>query len=201
MNFSPLANPAPKSMCLALHRLSQQLKTVDLSQLMIDPEFFWPVNANGTTPSWPSLTKVNISCRYAGNLLYGPLQTFARDSSRVSRHGSVEPRNDQQQILSGRLLSKQLDELYLAAGHAAKYMPRLKSMALDISISNPLESHHYFGYDATSGKATWTMSSDYRPSNEVREAWDVAARAHGHAQMSAEFHSTQDSVSEATVSM
>ncbi|KAL2704454.1 hypothetical protein AAEP93_005525 [Penicillium crustosum] len=201
MNFSPLANPAPKSMCLALHRLSQQLKTVDLSQLMIDPEFFWLVNANGTTPSWPSLTKVNISCRYAGNLLYGPLQTFARDSSRVSRHGSVEPRNDQQQILSGRLLSKQLDELYLAAGHAAKYMPRLKSMALDISISNPLESHHYFGYDATSGKATWTMSSDYRPSNEVREAWDVAARAHGHAQMSAEFHSTQDSVSEATVSM
>ncbi|OQD60687.1 hypothetical protein PENPOL_c021G10365 [Penicillium polonicum] len=196
-NLPPLAN---KSMCLALHRLTQQLKTVDLSQIMIDPEFFWPVNANGTTPSWPNLIKIDISYRYAGNLLYGPLQTFAQDSSKVSRDGSVVPRDDQQ-IPSRRLLSKQLDELYLAAGRAAQYMPKLDSMDLDISISNSSGSQHYFRYDATSGTATWMRSSDYHPSNEVQEAWDVAARGHGHAQMAAEFHSTEDSASDSNVSL
>ncbi|CAI7582851.1 unnamed protein product [Penicillium discolor] len=194
VNFSPLSNPAPKSMCLALHQLTQQLKTVDLSQIMIDPEFFWPVNANGTTPSWPNLTEIKIRYRYAHNLLCA-LESFARDSSRVSRNGSVGPRDDRQETSSRRLLSKQLDELYLAAGRAAQYMPRLNSMILDISISYPFGSHHYFRYDATSGTATWTRSSDYHPSDEVQEAWDVAARCQGNAQVSAEFHSTQVSAS------
>ncbi|CRL29363.1 unnamed protein product [Penicillium camemberti] len=167
----PLANPAPKSMCLALHRLTQQLKTVELSQIMIDPEFFWPADANDTTPSWPNLTEIHIGYR-------------------VSRSGSVEPRRGQQQIPSRRQLNKRLDELYLAAGRAAQYMPRLNSM--DIAIVNLPRTWYCFGYDATSGTATWTTSSDYRPSNEVREAWDVAARGHGHAEMYAEFPSTGD---------
>ncbi|CAI7589407.1 unnamed protein product [Penicillium viridicatum] len=200
-NFPPLANPPPKSMCLTLHRLTQQLKTVDLAQIMIDPEFFWPVNANGTTPYWPNLIKIGISYRYAANVLYGPLQTLAQDSSRISRDGSVVPHDDQQQILPRRLLSKQLDKLYLAAGRAAQHMPKLDLMDLDISISNSSGSEHYFKYDATSGTATWTRSSDYRPPNEVQEAWDVAARGHGHGQMSAEFHSIGDSASDSTVSL
>lgn len=177
-------------MCLALHRLTQQLKTVELSQIMIDPEFFWPADANDTTPSWPNLTEIHIGYRYGRNMIYGSIDTFARDSLRVSRSGSVEPRRGQQQIPSRRQLNKRLDELYLAAGRAAQYMPRLNSM--DIAIVNLPRTWYCFGYDATSGTATWTTSSDYRPSNEVREAWDVAARGHGHAEMYAEFPSTGD---------
>ncbi|KAJ5932539.1 hypothetical protein N7516_007028 [Penicillium verrucosum] len=176
MNFPPPANP---HLCLALHRLTQQLKTVELSQIMIDPELFWPANANDTTPSWPNLIKIDISYKRARNMRYGRLQTFAGE----------------QHLSSGRPSSKQLDELYLAAGRAAQYMPRLNSMNLDISISNSSGSQHYFKYDATSGTATWRRSSDYRPPNEVQEAWDIAARGHGHAQMYADFRSTEDSAS------
>lgn len=48
-------------------------------------------------------------------------------------------------------MSKNLDELGLAAGRATQYMHRLNSMDIVIGVLSVPTSHDYFSYDANLG--------------------------------------------------
>lgn len=85
-----------------------------------------------------------------------------------------------------------LGDIYIAAGDAARQMPQLKIMELEASIPriDGLEHvlgccpSHKFKYDRPSGAATWISSSEFHVTERMRETWDVAAKAHGHFQVS-----------------
>ncbi|CAI7659207.1 unnamed protein product [Penicillium glandicola] len=143
----------PNSMCLELYQLTLKLESVDLSQIMISPALFWPVDTSIRTRLWPNLTRFSMSYEYALPKSELPYQFRSQ-------------------------LKRDLENLYLVAGRAAQYMPRLNSMDLDVSILRL--ARYYFRYEGTSGKATWTRFSKYQVSNKVQEAWDLAAKGHGH---------------------
>ncbi|KAJ5496511.1 hypothetical protein N7463_008498 [Penicillium fimorum] len=197
-NLSAPLNPIPDFRCRALHELTQQLQSVDLSQIIISPELFWPGDASHTTPFWPILTKFAASYRYFpphGSSPFGESQTVDEYSSPVSSDDSIEQSDELQQSLYPRMLRKYLDELFLAAGRAAQRMPRLNLMEIDIGTLRVPAFECCFRYDAILGTATWTTFSEFRLSNEVQEAWDFAAKSHGHAQIRAEVVSAESSLS------
>ncbi|KAJ5951931.1 uncharacterized protein N7479_010344 [Penicillium vulpinum] len=182
-NCSTPLTTGPNSVCLSLYQLTQQLESVDLFQIMISPESFWPVDASNTTPFWPTLRKFVASCTYAPADGYSPLNgclKLDKDSSPVSQHDSVEASDNQEQSQFRQLLIKNMDEVFLAAGRAAQHMPKLSLMEIDIGTFFLPDSRYSFMYDASSGTATWTTSSEFCISNEVRDAWDIAAQGHGH---------------------
>ncbi|KAJ5807334.1 hypothetical protein N7447_010790 [Penicillium robsamsonii] len=194
----PSFNPIPDFQCRALHQLTQQLESVDLSQIMIGPELFWPADPSNTTPFWPILTKFDASFKYPspyGFTSFRESRTLDESSSLESSDDSVEQPNDQQQSLHPRMLRKYLYELFLAAGRAAQCMPRLNLMQIDIGTLRVPAFEFCFRYDATLGTATWTTFSEFRLSNEVQEAWDLVAKSHGHAQIRAEVLSAESSLS------
>lgn len=184
--------------------MTQRLENVYLSQIMIGPEVFWPADANNITPFWPNLLKFSMSYTYTPSSGFNPvrgtlgsegdLSPGSPDSYPDATDDSVEPPDNKQQSPILRLVSKNLEELYLAAGRAAQHMPRLSSMDLDVCIFHSPSTQYYFRYDATLGTATWMRSSDYRVSNEVQEAWDVAAKGHGHGQICTEVRSLDSSL-------
>ncbi|CAG8897572.1 unnamed protein product [Penicillium egyptiacum] len=180
-DYIPHSTPGPNFRSLALHQMTQQLESVDLSETMIGPELFWPVDANNTTPFWPNLIQITI--RYS--------------NAPASWDDSVEPPDDQQE---SPFKSKYLDELSLAAGRAAQHMPRLNSMEIGIGSSSTPASHYYFTYDAILGEAIWAISSEFYVSKKAQQAWDVAAKRHGTAMPSVvvcamDTHSSNSSLS------
>ncbi|KAJ5355942.1 hypothetical protein N7517_010551 [Penicillium concentricum] len=198
-NFSAPFSPIPDFRCRALHQLTQQLESVDLLQIMIGPELFWPSDASHTAPFWPILTKFTASCRYLppyGFIPFGESRKLDESSSPVPSDVSLEQSDEQRQNLYPRMLRKYLDELFLAAGRAAQCMPRLSYMEIDIGTLRVPAFEFCFRYDATLGTATWTTFSEFCLLKEVHEAWDVAAKSHGHAQISADVLSAESSLSD-----
>ncbi|OQE44354.1 hypothetical protein PENCOP_c002G08363 [Penicillium coprophilum] len=174
-------NPRPNPLCLALHQLSQRLELVDLSQIIIGPELFWSVDASNTGPFWPRLTKFTASCSYFSAYGCGHLDKSIKldeDASSVSSDDSVEVPDDQEHLLYQQ--KDRLDEVFLAAGRAAQHMPRLNSMEIDIGTLRVPAFEFCFSYNARLGTAAWKNFSEFCVSNEVQQAWDLAAKNHGH---------------------
>ncbi|KAJ5177632.1 uncharacterized protein N7500_000331 [Penicillium coprophilum] len=189
-------NPRPNPLCLVLHRLSQQLEIVDLSQIIIGPELFWPVDASNTNPFWPRLTKFTASCSYFPTYGYAHLDKSIKldeNASSVTSDDSVALPHDQGNLLY--LQKNRLDEVFVAAGRAAHHMPRLISMEIDIGTLRVPAFDFCFSYDARLGTATWTTFSEFCVSNEVQQAWDLAAKSHGHGQIRTEVFPADSSLS------
>ncbi|KAK9856692.1 hypothetical protein MYU51_000535 [Penicillium brevicompactum] len=190
-------DPPPRSasgkdiLSLALHKLSHQLKSIDLRNIMIGPELFWPAIANQCIPMWPNLTTFVMD--------YQPATTsgewlFENDPAWDEKVD--EPWSPSETPISpGRfrtLPNAKLDELYCAAAQAAQRMPRLRCMRLEAGIGRSWikESFgppvHTFEYNAIRGQAIWTSSSEYHLAGHVRSAWDAVAKSHGHAEVYSE---------------
>ncbi|OQD86621.1 hypothetical protein PENANT_c007G10995 [Penicillium antarcticum] len=176
-----LSEPGADSLSLALHRLTQQLETVDLTSVMVGPEFFWPACANKTITCWPNLTTIDV--RYApatpsGTWLFERDPKYQGEDDGPSIENSY-PRTKPNESLNG---------LYVAAGRAAQQMPRLRTMVLQADMASTSTRvqeafdsipGHWFQYTSSSARATWICTSEYHVTPEVREVWDAVAKNHG----------------------
>jgi len=178
---------------IALHQLSQQLESIELSNIMIGPELFWPEDASKSTstPLWPRLITFDLNYQPAtssGEWL------FESDPAWVDKFAEPEsPSESAKDCNRFRIIPNQhIDDIYLAAGSAAQNMPRLSRMRLEARIGIDLmhepypEPTHAFEYNATLGKATWVSSSEFHIADDVRRAWDIVAKNHGHVEICAE---------------
>ncbi|KAJ5788917.1 uncharacterized protein N7518_005928 [Penicillium psychrosexuale] len=92
--------------------------------------------------------------------------------------------------------TKAVNALYLAAGKAAQYMPKLRGMTLRSivecenfdGLQHVLEhsAQHWFYYDRSKGKATWVSSGEFHVTREVHEVWNMVAKSHGHDHITVE---------------
>jgi hypothetical protein len=174
------------SLSIALH----QLESIELSNIMIGPELFWPADASKSTPFWPNLVTFTLSYQPAtssGKWLFESDPAWDHEFD-VSLSPDSSNSCDRFRIKPNLLI----DTLYLAAAKAAQNMPRLSRMMLEAEIEAILphefypEPTHVFEYDATLGKAVWVSSSEFHIADDVRSAWDSVAKSHGHVEICAE---------------
>ncbi|KAJ5757708.1 uncharacterized protein N7511_006402 [Penicillium nucicola] len=194
------SEPSADPLSLALHRLTQQLETVDLAPIMIGPELFWPA-ATKSIPYWPNL--INIRVRFSAATPSGKW-LFERDPRwrdvSPSRYPAPawfegEPPSEKRINPFRTMPNKELNELYIAAGRAAQQMPKLQNMTLWAEIMNfgdGLEevieqaSDHWFQYTSSSAKATWICTSEFHVAPEVRQVWDAVAKSHRRSHLTIE---------------
>ncbi|KAL2813094.1 hypothetical protein BJX63DRAFT_394909 [Aspergillus granulosus] len=201
-NFAPLVRSTPGSdaLSIALHRLSQQLVTLTLSDIMIGSELFWPPGSStNPPPSWPKLTSYHLEYTMAtpsGEWL------FERDPRWVdtvwSREQDVELRYPDPMIPAAQDRLKDswrtkpvrplMIEFYRTASTATQYMPKLEKMLLHAQLdpgarNDPdgviLDAGHWFMYDRAQGHATWAGSGEFHLTEDIREMWRGIARQHG----------------------
>ncbi|KAL5358360.1 hypothetical protein BJX96DRAFT_173364 [Aspergillus floccosus] len=186
-----LSEKGTDALCLALNCLSQQLVTIELEDITIGPELFWPSDAASISPPrWPHLTHFTV--------VYGSATTcgqwfFDRDPrSNVKNYEHQRPYEDlAEDWPDPRIPAEQdypvdlfrtepapvLNELYRAAGLAAQQMPLLQQMVLVAQVrASHLEcpgmttvpqAEHWFRYLRISNLVQWVGFSEYHPTEEV----------------------------------
>lgn len=160
---------------------------------MIGPELFWPADTRKTAPYWPNLTTFNLKYQAATS---SGTWLFEHDPAWDDKVDDPGSSSDSEELPSRfrTLPNKHLVEFYIAAGHAARHMPRLNSMRLEAGIGRSWvkesipEPVHSFEYNAISGQAIWTSSSEFHIEDELRSTWDAVAKIHGHVGLYAEVH-------------
>lgn len=175
----------------SLRIFSQQLTSLYLSSLVISSEFFWPLDSDltpGNAPHWPNLTSLRIE--YCTVTPYGewlferdPDEEIESDSDRsrdLSEFMMSEPQlparedwaTDHFRVIPNARL---MNDFYLAAGHAAAKMPRLKEMAL-VAI-NP-DREHTLAFTVADTLASLTIRSKpiFELEANVLDVWKEAAR-------------------------
>lgn len=206
-NLSPPVRsiPGKDTLSLALNVLSQQLERIELTLIMIAPELFWSPNQT-TQPYWPRITSFELvytAATPSGQWLFEkdprwrdvtPNESAYGDSSSDDSDAEeVAPQDSNPTLFRSKPLDI-LNDLYVAAGHATRQMPQLKSMKLGASIDTDRGLDHVierlpvhgFEYDRPSGKATWVSTSEFHVTEEMREVWDAVAKSHGHGQVTIE---------------
>lgn len=186
-----ISTPGKDSLSLVLHQLSQQLEKIQLLDIMIGPELFWPADTSTTTPTWSNLTTFDVIYQPATS---SGIWLFERDPAWDDTVDDFDFDSDSEELPSRfrTLPNTHLVEFYMAAGHAAQHMPRLKSMRLEAEIERTRlkepysEAVHSFEYNAISGRAIWTSSSEFHIGDELRSTWDAVAKSHGHVGVYAE---------------
>ncbi|CAI7629321.1 unnamed protein product [Penicillium pancosmium] len=201
-NISPFIRSVAGNdfLSLTVNALSQQLETNWLLSVSIGPETFWPP-IQKTQPYWPRLSHFELvytAATQSGQWLFDKDPRWREHSPDESDDGSSDDYDSAPQDHKPDLIrSMPLDtirDIYIAAGDAARQMPQLKTMELEDSIPgiDGLEDvlgccpSHGFKYDRPSGAATWISSSEFHVTERMREAWDAAAKAHGHFQVNIE---------------
>ncbi|KIM93602.1 hypothetical protein OIDMADRAFT_137588 [Oidiodendron maius Zn] len=185
----------------SLRIFSQQLTSLYLSSLVVASEFFWPLDSDltpGNAPHWPNLTSLRIE--YCAVTPYGewlferdPDDEIESDSDRswdVSEFMS-EPQlraredwaTDHFRVIPNARL---MNDFYLAAGHAAAKMPRLKEMAL-VAI-NP-DREHTLAFTVADTLASLTIRSKpiFKLEANVLDVWKEAARERTGAELAVHF--------------
>ncbi|GES63345.1 hypothetical protein ATEIFO6365_0007003200 [Aspergillus terreus] len=187
------------ALCLALHRLSHQLVTLELEEITIGPELFWPPGTQkNSPPQWPKLTRLMVtymSATPSGQWL------FERDPRCPIWNQEDEPTFEE--IAEGqfdhyvparedypvdRFRSKPLplmNEIYKAAGLAAQHMPLLEDMAMAAQIQGTIievrqgSAEHLFRYTRETARVKWVGMSEFHPTKEVMDIWKGVGREHG----------------------
>ncbi|KAJ5119112.1 hypothetical protein N7448_010820 [Penicillium atrosanguineum] len=192
--------PGCDSLSLALHNMSQQLVYIELLNIMISPELFW---SPGNTTQWPKLQTFHLSFASATCSGEWLLEKDPRWRTQMVNPftGEIEPDDvpPPDYMLPDVFRIKPteaINTLYVAAGQAAQNMPQLKSMKI-VSLAFTVEENgleylfdemaeHWLNYQRSEGKATWISTSEFHPSNEVRETWNEVAKSHGHREATIE---------------
>lgn len=192
--------PGQDELSLALHNMSQQLVFIELLNIMISPELFW---SSGNTTIWPKLQTFHLSFASATCSGEWLLEKDPRWRTQMVNPftGEIEPDDvpPPDYMLPDVFRIKPteaINALYVAAGQAAQHMPQLKSMKV-VSLAFTVEENgleylfdetaeHWLNYQRSEGKATWISTSEFHPSNEVRETWNAVAKSHGHREVTIE---------------
>lgn len=187
------------ALCLALHRLSQQLVTLELEEITIGPELFWPPETQkNSPPQWPKLTRLMItymSATPSGHWLFerDPRCPIWNQEDEPTFEEIAEGQSDHyvpamEDYPADRFRSKPLplmNEIYKAAGLAAQHMPLLKDMAMAAQIQGTFievrqgSAEHLFRYTRETARVKWVGVSEFHPTKEVMDIWKGVGREHG----------------------
>ncbi|OQE06141.1 hypothetical protein PENVUL_c019G03325 [Penicillium vulpinum] len=202
-NLPTISGRGKDSLSLALSNMSQQLQYMELDTLMVGPELFWPPTKVGQL-CWPKLTTFKLSYTSATPSGDWLLEEDPRWKEFESSESDLEEMEPWELALPHYLRLEKIrtkptnavNEIYLAAGRAAQYMPRLRTMSLrslaehehPSGLQHVFERHaqHWFCYERSEGKATWVSSGEFHATKDVREVWNMVAKSHGHDQITIE---------------
>ncbi|KAL4963742.1 uncharacterized protein BDV14DRAFT_201469 [Aspergillus stella-maris] len=219
--------PGRDALCITLRNLSQRLRRISIEDAMIGPELFWPQKQVQSTsnvteeerekeeepPHWPTLTSFHLT-NYAaatpsGTWLFTrdprvPDYEFQRDRDTIYMR---PPMNDapQDEFPDDYRThpSPVLNELYIAAAHAAQNMPLLRKMELvaapQVGEHSTLEheileheARHAFRYSRIKRRAIWEGTTMFPLLDETKRAWEGVAERHGLGALSIENNLAED---------
>jgi hypothetical protein len=146
---SPNPNSELDPLCVALHKVSMQLQHLQIEDMAVFPELFYP---EGSTAHWPNLETLRLD-RIDDISPSGGVSRYADGSS------SEET-----------LTERYIDDLYTSLGHAAQSMPNLKRVNISLAVLG-----HELKVLFRDGQ--WILrvrvNKDYRPSPRFLQAWKV----------------------------
>lgn len=150
----PMSFRKQDMLCMALHKISMQLRHLHIDDEAVFPELFCPDGGLLHT-QWPYLETLHLD-----------RIDDCSDFSAIARYADGSASDD-------TLLERYSDDIYTNAGNAAQRMPRLEDLVVEF------HGHELsFGYE--SGK--WVLAilmyggDTYVPSSRVLEAWKVPGR-------------------------
>ncbi|KAG2170611.1 hypothetical protein JADG_010350 [Aureobasidium aubasidani] len=161
---SPKITLSPDCICSALYRISMQLRHLEIQEMHISPELFWPLDSQDTTQAFrPHLEVLDLS--FAAFTPAGDFLEYGYDVHEV-RH------------CDAKFLISYLDKVYESAGRAAQHMPCIKNFTL---VFYP--QTYCLHFNIRNGKRVLEIATDneygdlqqpYRPSSRVLDAWNVS---------------------------
>ncbi|KAM0264503.1 hypothetical protein ACHAQJ_000694 [Trichoderma viride] len=187
----------------SIHILSQRLKKLDIYNIAVSDEIFFPraLSVGIAEPRWDRL--VIFSLYYppvnpSGDLLFLPdphaYQSSESEASISSDAPSGMSIDEPKDTLS--IATPVMQQFYLAAARAALQMPALRDMSLVAELGYN-EYWHKFSYNVKGGlsaKALWTSSSGFIPEDEVLECWRKVPRKHLEAELEVELSDDKNAV-------
>lgn len=160
----PKITLSPDCICSALYRISMQLRHLEIQEMHISPELFWPLDSQDTTQAfWPHLEVLDLS--FAAFTPTIDFLEYGYDVHEV-RH------------CDAKFLISYLDKVYESAGRAAQHMPCIKNFTL---VFYP--QTYCLHFNIRNGKRVLEIATDneygdlqqpYRPSSRVLDAWNVS---------------------------
>ncbi|GLI72237.1 hypothetical protein PoHVEF18_000407 [Penicillium ochrochloron] len=172
-----------------LHKFSQQLETLSVYGMTFGNELFWPLKLNNSHPSWPGLKTIDIE--YIPSTPFGKWLFVDRsDRDEDDRYESTD--SDQHDefpeyvrtVLEDRSskLFREVsvpglfNELYMAVGQAALYMPKLEDLRMETESGRV---YYRFRY-STEGDicASWSDRLGFQPEERVLNLWKQVASEH-----------------------
>lgn len=193
-NFSPddITDQGVDALSSQLHKFSQQLETLIIYGLTFGNELFWPPESNDNRPSWPDLKTIDMG--YAPSTPSGKWLFVDRsDRDEDDRYESTDSDlYDQWPEYVRTELEDRVDnpfreanvpglfnELYMAVGQAALYMPKLEDLRMRTESGT---TRHRFGYSTEPLEghicATWADCLGFQPEERVLNLWKQVASEH-----------------------
>ncbi|KAJ6108259.1 hypothetical protein N7523_009582 [Penicillium sp. IBT 18751x] len=190
-NFSPdeITDEGVDPLSLKLHKFSQQLETLSIDGMTFGNELFWPPESNDNPPSWPDLKTISIDyipTTPSGEWLF--VDRSDRDEDDQYESMDSDPHDEFPEYVRTVLEDRSgkpfrevsvpglFNELYMAVGQAALYMPKLEDLRMETESGRV---HHRFRY-STEGDvcATWSDRLGFQPEERVLNLWKQVASEH-----------------------
>ncbi|KOS47800.1 hypothetical protein ACN38_g1277 [Penicillium nordicum] len=187
-NFSPddITDQGVDALSSQLHKFSQQLETLSIYGMTFGNELFWPLESNGNHPSWPDLKTIDIEyipLTPSGKWLF--VDRFDRDEDDQYESTDSDPHDEFPEYVRTVLEDRSgkpfrevsvpglFNELYMAVGQAALYMPKLEDLRMETESGRV---HHRFRY-STEGDicATWSDGLGFQTEESVLNLWKQVA--------------------------
>lgn len=167
----------------ALCALSQRLKSLDLYEIAITNEIFWPTalppSVQGS-PHWAKLESLSIyylPILPTGKWLFRPKFRRGMVQGYYISHETSDSSDSEDETAADAALQR----FYEAAGRAALEMPVLRDMTLVAKLEPESDQWHKFWYHVRGGRtarAIWTSSSGFEPTDKVLDLWKQVPMRH-----------------------